>query len=81
MAGVGLKASQTVDSQVIFALTLSEETKFAVLAQPTALFPRSVASQGPLKSAFLVVDIMLYAEIENFMEPCLRRPRSFFLHH
>lgn len=84
VAGVGFKAFQTVDGQVLIALTLSDEPKFAVLAQATAVFPKSAAPTGdPLEHALLVLDIVIYADIDPLHGTILcggeLTPRSFIL--
>ncbi|KAH7018960.1 hypothetical protein EDB80DRAFT_886738 [Ilyonectria destructans] len=80
-AGVGLKGFQTVDALVLIALTLSEEPKFMVLAQATAVFPKSAGKSQ--ECAFLVLDIVLCAEIDPLHGTIFvageLTPRSFIL--
>ncbi|CAM1505213.1 Fc.00g108500.m01.CDS01 [Cosmosporella sp. VM-42] len=87
IGGIGLKAFQTVDAILILALKLSSEPRFTVLAQATAIFPRSLqidpAASNPLANAFLVVDIVIKADIDPFHGTILAvgelTPRSFIL--
>ncbi|KAL6413187.1 hypothetical protein AUP68_02688 [Ilyonectria robusta] len=83
VAGVGLRAFQMIDAQVLIALTLSEQPKFAVLAQATAIFPKSAPSQDALNKAFLFLDIVLYAEVDPLHGTIFASgeltPRSFIL--
>ncbi|KAF5980594.1 hypothetical protein FCOIX_4735 [Fusarium coicis] len=78
-AGVGFKASQTIDSQVLVALTMADEPKFAVIGQATAVFPKGKS----LDKAFLVLDIVIASEIDPFHGTILAAgeltPRSFIL--
>ncbi|KAH7122092.1 hypothetical protein B0J13DRAFT_680245 [Dactylonectria estremocensis] len=78
-AGVSLKAFQTVDAQVLIALTLADEPKFAVIAQATAVFPKGQSQDR----AFLVLDTVISAEIDLLHSTILvageLTPRSFIL--
>lgn len=78
-AGVGFKAFQTIDSQVLVALTMTDEPKFAVIGQATAVFPKG----KPLDKAFLVLDISIASEIDPMHGTILvageLTPRSFIL--
>ncbi|TFB01706.1 hypothetical protein CCMA1212_006414 [Trichoderma ghanense] len=70
VAGLGIKAFQTFEGQAIFALTLDEHPKFAVLATATAVFPKPPkgisGSDDPFADAFAVVDIALSCVIDPF---------------
>ncbi|EGR47010.1 uncharacterized protein TRIREDRAFT_109373 [Trichoderma reesei QM6a] len=70
VAGIGIKAFQTFEGQAIFALTLDEHPKFAVLATATAVFPKPPkgisSSDDPFKGAFAVVDIAMSCVIDPF---------------
>lgn len=87
VGGIGLKAFQTIDAQILLSLALSSEPKFTVLAQATAVFPRSLEidpnAQDPLANAFLVLDIVLRADIDPFHGSILAAgeltPKSFIL--
>ena len=85
VAGIGFKAFQTVDAQVVLALSLSEQPKFAVLAQASAVFPKSLPVTGddPLEHALLVIDIVMRAEVDFFHGTIIcggeLTPRSFIL--
>ncbi|KAH6949436.1 hypothetical protein DER45DRAFT_544800 [Fusarium avenaceum] len=78
-AGVGFKAFQTVDAQVLIALTLADEPKFAILAQATAVFPKGKSQER----AFLVLDIDIASEIDPLHGTILvageLTPKSFIL--
>ncbi len=84
VAGVGFKAFQTVNGQVLIALALSAEPKFVMLAQ-ASVFPKSAPPAGdPLEYALLVLDIVLRAEIDPVHGTIIcgseLTPRSFILH-
>ncbi|KAJ4030770.1 hypothetical protein NW761_013349 [Fusarium oxysporum] len=78
-AGVGFKAFQTIDSQILVALTMADEPKFAVIGQATAVFPKGKS----LDKAFLVLDIVIASEIDPTHGTILvageLTPRSFIL--
>ncbi|KAI1192594.1 hypothetical protein F5X97DRAFT_75535 [Nemania serpens] len=82
VAGVSLKAFQTIDAQVLLALTLSSQPKFAILSQATAVFPKSSSSDSSDK-ALLLLDMVLVAEIDPLHGSivCAGQftPRSFIL--
>ncbi|KAK3376171.1 hypothetical protein B0T24DRAFT_572789 [Lasiosphaeria ovina] len=90
VAGLGLKAFQTVDAQAVFALTLGAEPKFAVLATAMAVFPKVPKGVGggspdnPFPHAFLVVDIAVSCVIDPFHGTVIvtgeLTPLSFVLH-
>lgn len=87
MTGLGFKAFQMIDGQAIAALTLSAEPKFAILAQATAVFPKTFNPRpppaNPLEGAFLVIDIGLLVAIDPCHGTVLAAgeltPRSFVL--
>ncbi|KAK3389650.1 hypothetical protein B0H63DRAFT_445832 [Podospora didyma] len=60
IAGLGLRAFQSVDAQAIFALDLSSEPKFSIIAQATAVFPKNpTAKASEVDKAFLVLELGL----------------------
>lgn len=84
VAGLGFKAFQTIDGQILVAMALSDEPKFSVLAQATAIFPKSAASGGDsLEHALLVLDIVMGADIDPVHGTIVcggkLTPRSFIL--
>ncbi|EHK18407.1 uncharacterized protein TRIVIDRAFT_225720 [Trichoderma virens Gv29-8] len=70
VAGVGIKAFQTFNGHAIFALTLNDQPKFAVLATATAMFPKppqgNARPDAPPKDTFIVVDIAMSCVIDPF---------------
>ncbi|RFU79632.1 hypothetical protein TARUN_2605 [Trichoderma arundinaceum] len=70
VAGLGIKAFQSLEGQAIFAMTLNDRPKFTVLATATPMFPKPPkgvgSSKKPFRNAFVVVDIALSCVIDPF---------------
>jgi hypothetical protein len=81
VVGLRLKAFQTIDAQALIALTLSEQPRFTIPGQATAVFPKSLSpdsiSVNPLAGAFLLLDFTLLA----VLDPVQRPVPSSFIHH
>lgn len=69
MSGVGIRAFQVLDVVALFALQISADPKFGIIAQATAIFPKRLQlgisdENDPYKGAFVVLDLGLVASVD-----------------
>ncbi|KAF2147997.1 hypothetical protein K461DRAFT_324960 [Myriangium duriaei CBS 260.36] len=66
-AGLGVKAFQVIEGQAILTLDLSDQPKFGLVADTTAVFPKQLNQGGSSNStegAFLVLDLGMVAVVD-----------------